>query len=101
MRKRITVLVAALMLALTMSLGSFAAFAAPKECEPGDPGCKTETTTETTKETGGKSGGFQETTTETQRGNVDAKGTESTEDTTTVCVGPSGKPLSPDHPQCQ
>jgi hypothetical protein len=100
MRKRILLLVAALMLTLTMAFGGLTALGAPKECEPGAPGCKTETTTETTKETGGKSGGFQETTTETQRGNVNAPGTEPG-DTTTQCVGPSGKPLEPDHPQCQ
>jgi hypothetical protein len=94
MRKRITVLVAALMLALTMSFGSLAAFAAPKACEPGDPGCKTE---ETELKEAGASPGFNEE--ETQRGNVNAKGTESTE--TSVCTGPSGKVLSPDHPQCQ
>jgi phosphate-selective porin len=33
MRKRISVLIAALMLALTMSFGSAAAFAAPIECK--------------------------------------------------------------------
>jgi hypothetical protein len=95
--KRMTMFVATALLVLAMAVP---AFAAPKACEPGDPGCKTEETKTTTKETGGKSGGFQETTTETQRGNVDAKGTQSTETSTTTCVGPSGKELSPDHPQC-
>jgi hypothetical protein len=89
--KRMIMLVATALLALTMVVP---AFAAPKECTPGDPGCKTETTT---KKEAGASPGFTET--ETQRGNVDAKGTESTE--TSACFGPSGKELSPTHPQCQ
>jgi hypothetical protein len=94
MRKRISLLIAALMLALTMSFGGAgAAFAAPKACEVGDPGCKTAGPTEV--KDAGASDGFDAT--ETQRGNLNAKGTEPG---TTTCTGPSGKELSPDHPQC-
>ena len=70
MRKRITLLLAALMLALTMSFGSVAAFAAPPPCEPGAPGCKT---------VEGKNDKF----TQTQRGNFN-KGTQET----FVCTEP-------------
>lgn len=78
------------------------AHADPPPCNtgaPSDNGCKQET--ETTKETGNSSGTDNSgdfTETETQRGNTDAKGTEPG---TTECKGPSGKPLRPDHPQCQ
>jgi hypothetical protein len=41
MRKRISLLIAALMLALTMSFGSMAAFAAPIECPGGQTATKT------------------------------------------------------------
>ncbi len=41
MRKRITLLIAALMLALTMSFGSMAAFAAPIDCPGGQVATKT------------------------------------------------------------
>ena len=92
MIKRIATLIVAALFAMTVMAP--AALAAPKACEPGDPGCKTE---ETELKEAGASPGFNEE--ETQRGNVNAKGTESTE--TTVCTGPSGKVLSPDHPQCQ
>jgi len=70
MRKRITLLIAALMLALTMSFGSVAAFAAPPPCEPGAPGCKT---------VEGKNDKF----TQTQRGNFN-QGTQET----LVCTEP-------------
>jgi hypothetical protein len=97
MRKRISLLIAALMLALTMSFGgATAVFAAPKACDEGDPGCKTETTRE---HSGNSAADFNNETEETQRGNVNAPGTEPGEETTT-CTGPSGKELSPDHPQC-
>ncbi len=82
---------------VALTVGS--ALAAPKPCEPGTPGCKTEVTQEQTKETGAAPG-FNTQTQETQRGNVDAKGTESTETSTTTCTGPSGKTLDPSHPQC-
>jgi hypothetical protein len=70
MRKRITLLIAALMVALTMSFGSVAAFAAPPPCEPGAPGCKT---------VEGKNDKF----TQTQRGNFN-QGTQET----FVCTEP-------------
>ncbi len=71
MRKRISLLFAALMLALTMSFGGAGmAFAAPAPCEPGAPGCKTEE---------GKNPKF----TQTQRGNFN-QGTEETN----VCTEP-------------
>jgi hypothetical protein len=41
MRKRITLLVAALMLTLTMAFGSVAAFAAPIDCPGGQTATKT------------------------------------------------------------
>jgi hypothetical protein len=85
------------MLALTMSFGGATAAFAAKDCDPISPGCKTDTTTEPT---GNSAANFEETTTETQRGNTNAKGTEDTEITDTTCTGPSGKELSPDHPQC-
>jgi hypothetical protein len=76
-------------------------FSAPKECSAGDPGCKTVSTTEETHDAGA-SPGFDVTETETQRGNTNAKGTDSTEETTPpVCTGPSGNVLDPSHPQCQ
>ena len=70
MKKRITLLITALMLALSMSFGSVAAFAAPKPCEPGAPGCKT---------VEGKNDKF----TQTQRGNFN-QGTQET----FVCTEP-------------
>jgi hypothetical protein len=98
MKKRI--LAAVLASAFAVVVASPAS-GAPKECSPGDPGCKTATTTEETKDAGA-SPGFDVTETETQRGNTNAKGTDSTEETTDpVCTGPSGNVLSPDHPQCQ
>ena len=75
------------------------AYTAAKQCSSGDPGCKTESTTETT-HPAGESGGFNVETTETQRGNVDAKGTEDTETSSSSCTGPSGNELRADHPQC-
>ena len=93
MKRILMMLALAAFLVAALSVSALSAFAAPKACEPGDPGCKSET--QQTKPAGA-SPGFNET--ETQRGNVNAKGTESTE--TQVCTGPSGKPLSPDHPQC-
>src|SRR5215210_3153271 len=87
--------------ALIVTLGGVGtAYGAPNPCTAGEPGCKTETTGPAQTKPAGASPGFNETGTETQRGNVDAKGTESTETTTSVCTGPSGKPLAPDHPQC-
>ena len=72
MRRRITLLIVAAILALTMSLGGAgAAFAAPKECEPGAPGCKT---------IEGKNPKF----TQTQRGNFN-QGTEETFECTKPC----------------
>ena len=69
MRKRITLLIAALMMALTMSFGAAGAFAVPPPCEPGAPGCKT----------GDDPDKNNPKFTETQRGNLEAKGTENTE----------------------
>jgi hypothetical protein len=71
MRKRISLLIAALMLALTMSFGGAgAAFAAPPPCEsPDAPGCKT----------GDDPDKNNPKFTEVQRGNLNAKGTENTE----------------------
>ncbi len=69
MRKRISLLIAALMLALTMSFGGAgAAFAEPAPC-PGGPGCKT----------GDDPDKNNPKFTEVQRGNTNAKGTENTE----------------------
>jgi|SRR5215203_633522 len=68
MRKRISLLIAALMLALTMSFGSVAAFAA-QDLPPGctkDQGTVTCTTTTTSK----KNDKFSETTTTTTQGNT-------------------------------
>jgi hypothetical protein len=97
--KRIMMMVAlAAFLVAALSVSALSAFAAPKACEPGDPGCKTETTGP--RHSGNSSADFSTTTTETQRGNTNAKGTESTETETTVCRGPSGKVLDPGHPQC-
>jgi uncharacterized membrane protein len=97
MKKRIlaAVLASAFAVVVVASLAS----AAPKECSAGDPGCKTVSTTTETKDAGA-SPGFNDTTTETQRGNTTAPGTEPGT-TTSVCTGPSGKELSPDHPPCQ
>ncbi len=70
MRRRITMLIMAAMLALTLSLGGAgAAFAAPPPCEPGAPGCKT----------GDDPDKNNPKFTETQRGNLNAPGTEGTE----------------------
>jgi hypothetical protein len=71
MRKRIALLLTALMLALTMVAGPVAsgALAAPPPCEPGAPGCKT----------GDDPDKNNPKFTETQRGNLEAKGTENTE----------------------
>jgi hypothetical protein len=70
MRRRIALLLTALMMALTMSFGAAgAAFAAPPPCEPGAPGCKT----------GDDPDKNNPKFTETQRGNLDAQGTENTE----------------------
>ena len=72
MRKRITMLIMAAMLALTMALGGAgAAFAAAPPCEAGDPGCKT---------LEGKNDKF----TQTQRGNFN-KGTADTNQCTEPC----------------
>ena len=70
MRKRIALLLTALMLALTMVAGPVAsgALAAP-ECEPGAPGCKT----------GDDPDKNNPKFLETQRGNLNARGTEDTE----------------------
>jgi len=75
------------------SRGAAAAFAAPRSCADNSNSCKTDTTTQ---HSGNSSADFN-TTTETQRGNTDAKGTETTSST---CTGPSGKTLDPSHPQC-
>ena len=71
MRKRIALLLTALMLALTMVAGPVAsgALAAPPPCQPGAPGCKT----------GDDPDKNNPKFTETQRGNLEAKGTENTE----------------------
>lgn len=98
MIRRITMLVTAALLAMTMTLGgAAAAFAAPKSCEDNPNGCKTDTTRQ---HSGNSSADFNTTTTETQRGNTNAKGTQDTEVKTTTCTGPSGKTLDPSHPQC-
>ena len=97
MIRRITMLVTAALLAMMMTLGgAAAAFAAPRSCADNSNGCKTDTTSQ---HSGNFSADFN-TTTETQRGNTDAKGTESTETTSSTCTGPSGKTLDPSHPQC-
>ena len=96
MRRRITMLVMAAMLAM-MTFGGSAVLAAPQSCTDNTNGCKTDTTRQ---HSGNSSADFNTTTTETQRGNTNAKGTESTETTTSVCTGPSGKTLDPSHPQC-
>ena len=71
MIRRITILVTALMLALTMVAGPVAsgALAVPPPCQPGAPGCKT----------GDDPDKNNPKFTETQRGNLEAKGTENTE----------------------
>jgi hypothetical protein len=99
MKKRI--LAAVLACAFAVVVMASLASGAPKECSAGDPGCKNATTTTETKDAGA-SDGFDVTVTETQRGNPNARGTESTEEPiSSVCTGPSGNELSPDHPQCQ
>jgi hypothetical protein len=87
---------ATVLAALALTAGN--ALSAPKACDPGDPGCKTDTTEEEQKDTGNAQG-FDTETTETQRGNTSAPGTEPGEETST-CTGPSGKELDPSHPQC-
>ena len=69
MRKRISLLFVALMMALTMSFGASAAFAAPPACEPGAPGCKT----------GDDPDKNNPKFVEVQRGNTNAPGTDNTE----------------------
>jgi Spy/CpxP family protein refolding chaperone len=65
--KRISLLVGTALLAVMMLVATAApAFAAPPPCEPGAPGCKT---------VEGKNDNF----TQSQRGNLDAPGTESTQ----------------------
>jgi hypothetical protein len=83
-----------LTLAIVGALAVGSAAGAPKSCSAGAPGCDTEATTT---HQAGNSGGFVSS--ETQRGQTTARGTESTE--TTTCTGPSGKELRSDHPQCQ
>ena len=80
MRKRITLLIAALMMALTMSFGAAGAFAVPPPCEPGAPGCKT----------GDDPDKNNPKFLETQRGNLNAKGTENTEQDCKVFGGSHG-----------
>jgi hypothetical protein len=94
MIRRIPMLVAAALLVLALAVP---ALAAPKSCTDNPNGCKTDTTTQ---HSGNSSANFNNTTTETQRGNTDAQGTQDTEITTTTCTGPSGKTLAPSHPQC-
>jgi hypothetical protein len=69
MRRRITLLIVAAIMALTMAFGTSAAFAAPPPCEPGAPGCKT----------GDDPDKNNPKFTEVQRGSLNAKGTEGTE----------------------
>jgi hypothetical protein len=94
MKHIIMMLTLAVLLVAALTVTAAGAFADAKLCEqPADPGCKEERTPK--KEAGASLGFIEE---EEQRGNVNAKGTENTE--TTVCYGPSGKELCPDHPQC-
>jgi hypothetical protein len=99
--KRISLLmVAALMAAMMMVATAAPAFAA-KACNTGDSsdnGCKTETGPK--QHSGNSSADFNTQTTETQRGNTNAQGTQDTEIKDTTCTGPSGKELRADHPQC-
>ena len=71
MRRKITMLIMAAMLALTMSVGGAGAAFAAKACEPGDPGCKT---------LEGKNAKF----TQTQRGNFN-QGTQDTNQCSDPC----------------
>jgi hypothetical protein len=82
MRKRIALLITALMLALTMIAGPVAsgALAAPPPCEPGAPGCKT----------GDDPDKNNPKFLETQRGNTNAQGTEDTERDCKVFGGSHG-----------
>jgi hypothetical protein len=69
MRRRITLLIVAAIMALTLSLGgATAAFAQPPACEPGAPGCKT----------GDDPDKNNDKFTVVQRGSTNAKGTEDT-----------------------
>jgi hypothetical protein len=57
------------LLVVALSMSAFSAFAAPPPCEPGAPGCKTESDPDKNNPK------FLE----TQRGNTNAQGTEGTE----------------------
>jgi hypothetical protein len=72
MKRIITMLTLAALLVAALTITSAGAFAAPPPCEPGDPGCKT---------VEGKNPKF----TQSQRGNLNAPGTESTETCTKPC----------------
>ena len=98
MKRIVMMLSLAALLVAALTITAAGAFAAAKECSAGDPGCKTETGPK--QHSGNSSADFNTQTTETQRGNVDAKGTTNTETITTTCTGPSGKELRADHPQC-
>jgi ABC-type glycerol-3-phosphate transport system substrate-binding protein len=84
MKRIIMMLTLAALLVAALTVSAAGAFAAPKACSAGDPGCKTDVTAT---QPAGASGGFTET--ETQRGNTSAKGTTSTE--TTQCRNPGGQ----------
>jgi len=68
MKRILTMLALTALLVVALSMSALSAFAEPPPCEPGAPGCKT-----------GDSPKNNPKFTETQRGNLDAPGTENTE----------------------
>jgi hypothetical protein len=99
--KRIVMMFAlAAFLVAALSVSALSAFAA-KACNTGDSsdnGCKTDVGPR--QHSGNSSADFNTQTTETQRGNTNAQGTQDTEIKKTTCTGPSGNELRPSHPQC-
>ena len=100
--KRMMMMVAlAAFLVAALSVSALSAFAAAPQCGTGassDNGCKTDVGPK--QHSGNSSADFNTQTTETQRGNTNAQGTQDTEIKQTTCTGPSGNELRPTHPQC-
>jgi hypothetical protein len=103
MKRIIMMLTVAALMVAALTITSAGAFAAAPDCDvKGTPGCKddTSTTTNTEKQNAGKSPGFNDvtttTTTEKQRGNLDASGTDNTEESSSTsssaCTNPGGQP---------
>jgi hypothetical protein len=103
MTRMLKLIVMSAIVMTALALSGLPGMAAPKECEPGAPGCKTTTETETVVLTPKNNPRFnqtvEQTTTSTQRGNFN-KGTEETleeEESSSIegCQNPSGKPQGP------